>query len=454
MTSVRLPADPTLLPELDGLRPDSWHLNAQRNTEDKPVLADREKRVFRLLNMAFHENVPEDFGALEYEQLAVSGAVCSTYEAGATDPLEEDGAHIAGCYQDDLSTMRLPTARVPVHRVLGLVVDPRYRRRGIASALMNTRLAAAQKSGAVLSLLTASEATIYRRFGYTLMNTTQEMTVEFGEQGLAFLSEPTGTCVRADLTKIRPLIKELEETLLAGESPVSVGTLAYSEMLLAGLTAVSNPWERSVDPSQQQHALVHRDESGQADGLLVYQSREKNEKTEARVYACLYRTANAFSALWAELSRIDLLTRATTSTGHLHRLLPELVVDRSKISFGASEDMFWGRILDLPAYLESLEWCGDGELLLKVADPAQLTSAESLLKVVHGQLSLEDLPTSQFSAKTPEFTLGIADLLKVTQGRISAKSLVSAGLATESGGGAALLDALLKPAELHPGYWF
>lgn len=454
MSAVQLPADPALLPELSHLYPDSWRASVQRNAEGKPVLEGREKLAHRLLNMAFLENVSEDFGALEHEHLAASGAVCSTYSAVATDPLEEEGARTVGCYLDDLSTMRLPTRTIPVHRVLGLAVDSHYRRRGIASSLMNTRLVAAKQSGAVLSLLTASEATIYRRFGYALMNTAQEITVEFGEQGLEWLSEPTGTCVRADIGKIRPLLKELEESMLAGESPISVGSLPFSEMILAGLTATSNPWVRSADPSKQQYALVHRDENGTADGLLIYQIRVKNEKTEARVYGCLYRTVNALCAMWSELSRIDLLTRATASTGHLYRLLSELVVDRSKIRFGASEDMFWGRILDVPAYLGALEWCGSGELLLKVTDAAQLANTEALLRVVNGQLAIETNSGTQLDSDQPEITLGVADLLKVTQGRIGAESLVSAGLATESRGGAVLLDSLLKPAALHPGYWF
>ncbi len=57
-------------------------------------------------------------------------------------------------------------ARVPVAGVTAVGVLPTHRRRGVLTALMAHQLDDVADRGEAMAVLTASEATIYRRFGY------------------------------------------------------------------------------------------------------------------------------------------------------------------------------------------------------------------------------------------------------------------------------------------------
>ena len=67
---------------------------------------------------------------------------------------------------------------LPVPGVTWVSVDPTVRRRGILRAMFAEQHAGFVADGAVLALLTASEGTIYGRFGYgvTTLNRSFEIT--------------------------------------------------------------------------------------------------------------------------------------------------------------------------------------------------------------------------------------------------------------------------------------
>jgi predicted acetyltransferase len=67
---------------------------------------------------------------------------------------------------------------VPAGGVTAVGVLPTHRRRGVLTAMMRHQLADARARGEFLSVLLASEAGIYRRFGYGPATTTHRLTVQ------------------------------------------------------------------------------------------------------------------------------------------------------------------------------------------------------------------------------------------------------------------------------------
>ena len=57
-------------------------------------------------------------------------------------------------------------ARVPVAAVTTVTVHPTHRRRGVLRQMMDEQLDDVARRGEPLAVLTASEASIYERFGY------------------------------------------------------------------------------------------------------------------------------------------------------------------------------------------------------------------------------------------------------------------------------------------------
>ncbi|WP_031114597.1 GNAT family N-acetyltransferase, partial [Streptomyces sp. NRRL S-146] len=66
---------------------------------------------------------------------------------------------------------------VPAPGVTAVGVLPSHRRQGVLSAMMRHQLGELRARGEFLSVLLASEATIYGRFGYGPATYTQELTV-------------------------------------------------------------------------------------------------------------------------------------------------------------------------------------------------------------------------------------------------------------------------------------
>ena len=55
---------------------------------------------------------------------------------------------------------------MPVHQITSVTVSPTHRRRGLLRRMITEDLALAREAGMVFAALTASEATIYGRFGF------------------------------------------------------------------------------------------------------------------------------------------------------------------------------------------------------------------------------------------------------------------------------------------------
>jgi predicted N-acetyltransferase YhbS len=74
---------------------------------------------------------------------------------------------------------------VPVSGVTAVSVLPSHRRQGVLSAMMRHQLAELRARGEFLSVLLASEAPIYGRFGYGPATYTQQLTVPRRQAALA-----------------------------------------------------------------------------------------------------------------------------------------------------------------------------------------------------------------------------------------------------------------------------
>jgi predicted N-acetyltransferase YhbS len=89
----------------------------------------------------------------------------------------------AGAYSFDLT---LPgEILVPAAGVTAVGVLPSHRRQGVLSAMMRHQLTELRARGEFLSVLLASEALIYRRFGYGPATYTQRLTVPRHQAALA-----------------------------------------------------------------------------------------------------------------------------------------------------------------------------------------------------------------------------------------------------------------------------
>ncbi|MFE6823670.1 GNAT family N-acetyltransferase [Streptomyces sp. NPDC057690] len=362
----------------------------------------------------------------------------------------------AGAYSFELT---LPgEILAPAGGVTAVGVLPSHRRRGVLGAMMRHQLTELRARGEFLSVLLASEALIYRRFGYGPATYTRRLTVPRHRAALALprargtadapangSDTGSGTDTGTDTGTI-----ELLRSAECGEILEEV----YDRYRRAQPGALSRPhrwWARRAGQSPispaPRHVAVHRDADGVPDGYASYSIGEGDTLTVDETIA---GDDAVFTALARFVLGHDLVTRIV-----FRHFPPEHPLRWQFADFRAAEvsddtDWLWVRLLDVPRALTARGWGTDGELVLDVDDPFLGEHGRHLLTVRDGKA--ECVPTD----REPDLSLDVSDLGSVYLGGTAPSTLVRAGhIRAHRPGAAGLADALFR-AERSPHclHWF
>ncbi|GAA2490603.1 GNAT family N-acetyltransferase [Streptomyces longisporus] len=350
----------------------------------------------------------------------------------------------AGAYSFELT---LPGGiLVPATGVTAVGVLPSHRRQGVLTAMMRHQLAEVRARGEFLSVLLASEAVIYRRFGYGPATYTQRLTVPRHRAALA-LPRARGT---AEATGRDTGSVELLRRAECGEILEEV----YDRYRRAQPGALSRPhrWWTSgagqppIAPASR-HVAVHRDADGVPDGYASYAVGEGDALTVDETIA----TDDAvFTALARFVLGHDLVRQVVFKHVPPDSPLRWQLADFRAGEAGSAMDWLWVRLLDVPRALTARGWFMDGELVLDVDDPFLGEHGRHLLTVRDGKA--ECVPTD----REPDLSLDVSDLGSIYLGGTAPSTLVRAGhIRAHRPGAAALADALFR-AERSPHclHWF
>ncbi|WP_310725590.1 GNAT family N-acetyltransferase [Streptomyces sp. N2A] len=359
----------------------------------------------------------------------------------------------AGAYSFELT---LPgEILAPASGVTAVGVLPSHRRQGVLSAMMRHQLTELRARGEFLSVLLASEALIYRRFGYGSATYTQQLTVPRhqaafaptrarGTAGTPATGSDTGSNTGSDTGSVE-LLRRAE----CGEVLEEV----YDRYRRAQPGALSRPhrwWSlgagRPPVSSAPRYVAVHRDADGVPDGYASY-SVESGTLTVDETIAI---DDTVFTALARFILGHDLVTQVV-----FKHVPPEHPLRWQFADFRAGQvsddtDWLWVRLLDVPRALAARGWFTDGELVLDVDDPFLGEHGRYLLTVRDSKADC--VPTE----REPDLSLDISDLGSVYLGGTAASTLVRAGhIRAHRPGAATLADALFR-AERPPHclHWF
>jgi len=347
----------------------------------------------------------------------------------------------AGAYSFELT---LPgEILAPAAGVTSVGVLPSHRRQGVLSAMMRHQLAELRARGEFLSVLLASEAPIYGRFGYGPATYTQRLTVP--RHQAAFARPRARGTADAPATGSVEVLRRAE----CGENLEEV----YDRYRRAQPGALSRPhrwWalgagQPPVAPAPR-YVAVHRDADGVPDGYGSY-SVESGTLTVDEIIAT---DDGVFTALARFVLGHDLVTQVVFK--HLapdHPLRWQLA-DFRALQVSDDTDWLWVRLLDVPRALTARGWFMDGEIVLDVDDPFLGERGRYLLTVRDSKADV--VPTD----REPDLSLDVSDLGSVYLGGTAPSTLVRAGhIRAHHPGAAALADALFR-AERSPHclHWF
>jgi predicted acetyltransferase len=404
-----------------GLRMESF---APGYVDADPSAADtRTTNWFEAVRLGFHEHRadPARLAAMVDAYRRDGRVLTSVYDDGAPDFAWDASVPVA-TYATMVNTLNVGGGQLlPAHLVTCVTVRPTHRRRGILRRMITTDLARAKESGLALAALTASEATIYGRFGFGAATSAASITVDVRD-GLPFRTAATGTAVIADSAKLQELAPEIFRVHQAR----TLGALGRQH---AYALRASGAWsEHSSEPDKALRSIIHYDAAGIPDGYATYKFKGWDTQPETiKVVDLIAATDEAYRELWRCLGSIDLVDRLAFDVAPVSDPLPWMLADRRRHRVTGVEDVLWLRILDTAAALESRHYTGSGAVVLTVVDPLGLAGGVWHLSADGGRGSVTALAGDRAPSDIPSVELDADALGSLYLGGVSARTLAAAG---------------------------
>ncbi|MGR0159777.1 GNAT family N-acetyltransferase [Paenarthrobacter nitroguajacolicus] len=320
--------------------------------------------------------------------------------------------------------------------VTAVTVRGTHRRNGILRGMITADLEAAKDDGLAMAALTASEASIYGRFGFGVATFERSIKVDTGPR-FRLKGLPEGTLEVADpsvLLDVAPRVFERVQRL----SPGSVGRQEYYRLLASGSIGHDGKPDTSV------RCALHYDRTGSLDGYVSYRFKGWEHKPYTMEIVDLVAASNAaYLDLWRFMGSIDLIDEVTWAEAPVDDPLTWALEDPRCIDASEIRDMLWLRILDTPAALGARRFPVAGKLVLKVTDSMDLAGGTWVLESDGGAAAVvNDAPD-----EAPDVSLDVADLASIYLGAVSPVTLAASGRIKEHTPGAAFLAQQLFAVE-------
>jgi predicted acetyltransferase len=363
----------------------------------------------------------------------------------------DDGDVLAGTAASFSMAVALPGGgTLPLAGVAGVGVSPVYRRRGILRTLMEAVHDQAIDRGEPIAGLTASEGTIYRRFGYGVATRFQSLSID------------------------RPGPAEVESLAAGGADPAAAGGGASRIRLLSDAEArpvlpavwdrywrhvpgeVARPagwWEMlALDPEEDRDGAsarfvaVHDDATGVPDGFVTYRVKQgwgsgRPLPHELSVESIAAVDDGIVAALLRFVLGVDLVGRVEWSAAPLDLPFRWRLANPRAVRVTRELDHLWLRLFDVPACLVGRRYAVEGTCVLEVIDPVR--------SALGGRFRLEGGPDGAACRRSdaePDLVVGVADLGTLLLGGVSWSTLHRAGMVAERTPGAVTrADGMFRP---------
>lgn len=370
--------------------------------------------------------------------------------ARVSEGLLTDGQTLAGAYARSRPDSSLPAEHpvatfasypkslnvgggrmLPAHLISAVTVRPTHRRRGLLRRMMTENLAIAQAEGFAIAALTASEATIYRRFGFGPAVWTRSIEVATDAR-FRLLTVPSGSCEQVDasaLTEIGPRVFARFHAAQTGSVDRHLGIWHH----VSGTVDSDGQEDRGV------RAALHYDEQGGIDGYVSY--KVSGDPRAVKLLDFVAGDDHAALGLWQYLASIDLTETVTWNRGRLDEPLAWALENPRLLSVKAEEDWLWLRILDPIAALEARPYVSTGQLVLRIVDALGHAAGVFRLAVTDAGATV-----TRDDAASPDLELDAWVLGSLYLGGADPGTLAAAGqLIEHSPGAVRALRSLLAP---------
>ena len=380
-----------------------------------------------------------------------------------------DGDQVIGTAIAYSFGLTVPGGKLPAAGVSSVAVRPSYRRRGILTSLMARQLTDVIARGEPVAILFASDAAIYRRFGYGQATASLSFQVSGREARLSpeaaghgSLADPPGTAVPAMAGPAGPA-GTAPVTLRSAEPAKAAADMARVYDAIAAvrpgmITRTRSWWDLTIsDPDFMRDGMtpLRCVVADGADGPLGYAlyavkggwDSDGVPSGALTVHELFAADAAAYAALWADLLSRDLVAKVSARRRPADDPLPQLLTDPRQVRARISDGL-WVRLADVPDALTRRRYACAVDLVIEVTD--RLVPANSgrwrLRAAGAGKPATCEPATAPADVRLDVSVLGAAYL---GESRLSGPA--AAGLAAETRPGA--LAALSAAMWWEPAPW-
>ncbi|GHD01469.1 GNAT family N-acetyltransferase [Zhihengliuella salsuginis] len=324
------------------------------------------------------------------------------------DALRARGTRLVGVYDDGAAPPSLaatlpvatfaefageftvgPNAAVPAHQISDVTVRATHRRRGLLRRMLEDSLSRAAAAGAAVAVLTASEAGIYGRFGFSPAAHSQPVRVDV-RSGLRLRPEARALVDGAGgrVVDVHPRdLAGIHDAVFAGFHAASRGSVTRSYDDVQRVTGRWGPDGRGAADDLRGYAYHAADGRPLGFATARFGGWDKTPK-ELRVVDLVAGDPAAELALWDHLGAHDLVQVLTFGRARVDDPLRWALADPRDVKTRDVEDSLWVRPLDLPAIVRASEFAADGRIVLDVEDSLGYVDGTWVLTVDGGAASV------------------------------------------------------------------
>ncbi|MFW0795814.1 GNAT family N-acetyltransferase [Gordonia sp. CPCC 205515] len=231
-----------------------------------------------------------------------------------------------------------------------------HRRRGILRTMITEIFDRWENEGQLFAILTASEATIYERFGFGPACFARDISIDLAAAKMrARADRDTSPVNYATADDVAQRIPDLHARWVATRPGALSRSATWWEPILAD-RATQRPAHQSG-----RHYLIH------PDGYAAYRIDQSVSPARAMVEEVFAVTNEAHTDLWRVLVGLDLLPTVTAAIPFDDPLRYKLT-DHRAVSVTGISDKMWLRILDVPRALGARHYASDLDAVIEVTD--------------------------------------------------------------------------------------
>jgi predicted acetyltransferase len=340
----------------------------------------------------FHEGRPDEEFLRRWTELSrADRAGCR----GAWLPEGEIGAGPmpVATYTSFDKTLNAGLELLPLRMITDVTVSPAHRRRGLLRRLIEEDLADAAAAGVPVAALTASEATIYGRWGFGPATFHQSIELDTGPRFSLRSFADEGRVELLEPLEAWPHVRAVFERF-HGTQRGSVEWPAFYETIHTGAFDFDEG-----GPDKKLRAVLHIDGGGAVDGFLLYRhDGREGEKRKVKVTETIALTSTARLALWDFVGGIDLVNHVSFSLAHPDDPLRWALTDINALKNTGLHEFLWIRVLDVERSLAARPWTADGRVVVEVDDQQGHAAGRFRVETSHGRATVTrtDAPAEVF----------------------------------------------------------